>query len=97
MLAEKNPDWVAGAAPLCGVLGGTNLNLDLALDVAYAVKTLIYPELKLTGFASNDEAVKNWQGAFDAISAAGGDIDERRAQDPHGRRTGRCTDADKHL
>ncbi len=73
MLAEKNPDWVAGAAPLCGVLGGTNLNLDLALDVAYAVKALIYPDLKLTGFASNDEAVKNWQGAFDAISAAGGD------------------------
>ncbi len=25
------------------MLGGTNLNLDLALDVAYAVKTLIYP------------------------------------------------------
>jgi pimeloyl-ACP methyl ester carboxylesterase len=74
MLAEKNPDWVAGAAPLCGVLGGTNLNLDLALDVAYAVKALIYPELKLTGFASNDEAVKNWQGAFDAISAAGADV-----------------------
>ena len=51
MLAEKHPDWVAGAAPLCGVLGGTNLNLDLALDVAYAVKTLIDPEPKLTGYA----------------------------------------------
>jgi pimeloyl-ACP methyl ester carboxylesterase len=73
MLAEKHPEWVAGAAPLCGVLGGTNLNLDLALDVAYAVKTLIYPDLKLTDFASNDEAVENWQGAFEAISAAGGD------------------------
>jgi pimeloyl-ACP methyl ester carboxylesterase len=73
MLAEQHPEWVAGAAPLCGVLGGTNLNLDLALDVAYAVKTLIYPELKLTDFASNDEAVENWQGAFEAISAAGGD------------------------
>jgi pimeloyl-ACP methyl ester carboxylesterase len=73
-LAEKHPNWVTGAAPLCGVLGGTNLNLDLALDAAYAVKTLIYPQLKLTGFASNDEAVKNWQGAFKAISAAGGDV-----------------------
>jgi pimeloyl-ACP methyl ester carboxylesterase len=73
-LAEKHPEWVAGAAPLCGVLGGTNLNLDLALDAAYAVKTLIYPQLKLTGFASNDEAVQNWQGAFDAISKAGGDV-----------------------
>jgi hypothetical protein len=65
---------VSGVAPLCGVLGGTNLNLDLALDVAYAVKTLIDPELKLTGFASNDEAVANWQGAFKAITAAGADV-----------------------
>jgi pimeloyl-ACP methyl ester carboxylesterase len=73
-LAEKHPEWVSGVAPLCGVLAGTNLNLDLALDVAYAVKTLIYPDLKLTGFASNDEAVANWEGAFKAITAAGGDL-----------------------
>lgn len=72
-LAEKHPEWVSGVAPLCGVLGGTNLNLDLALDVAYAVQTLIYPDLKLTGFASNDEANANWQGAFEAITKAGGD------------------------
>jgi pimeloyl-ACP methyl ester carboxylesterase len=72
-LAEKHPDWVSGAAPLCGVLGGSNLNLDLALDVAYAVKTLIYPELKLTGFTSHDEAVENWEAARDAITEAGGD------------------------
>jgi pimeloyl-ACP methyl ester carboxylesterase len=74
-LAEKHPEWVSGVAPLCGVLGGGNLNLDLALDVAYAVKTLLYPELKLTGFASHDEAVQNWQGAYDAITAAGGDLE----------------------
>ncbi|MGZ4615625.1 MAG: alpha/beta hydrolase family protein [Actinomycetes bacterium] len=73
-LAEKHPEWISGVAPLCGVLAGTNLNLDLALDVAYAVKTLIYPQLKLTGFASHDEAVANWQGAYDAITKAGGDI-----------------------
>ena len=73
-LAEKHPEWVSGAAPLCGVLGGGNLNLDLALDVAYAVKTLIYPDLKLTGFASHDEAVANWQGAYDAITKAGADL-----------------------
>ena len=73
-LAEKHPEWVSGAAPLCGVLGGTNLNLDIALDVAYAVKTLIDPELKLTGFASNDEANANWEGAYKAITAAGADV-----------------------
>ena len=74
-LAEKHPEWVSGAAPLCGVLAGSNLNLDLALDVAYAVKTLIYPDLKLTGFASHDEAVQNWQGAYEAITKAGGDTE----------------------
>ncbi|MEO7981560.1 MAG: hypothetical protein ABI807_11825 [Sporichthyaceae bacterium] len=73
-VAEKHPEWVSGVAPLCGVLGGGNLNLDLALDVAYAVKTLIYPDLKLTGFTSHDEAVQNWQGAYDAITKAGGDL-----------------------
>jgi hypothetical protein len=73
-VAEKHPEWVSGSAPLCGVLGGTNLNLDLALDVAYAVKTLIYPDLKLTGFASYDEAVANWEGARKAIVAAGSDL-----------------------
>jgi hypothetical protein len=73
-LAEKHPDWVAGSAPMCGVLGGTNLNLDLALDEAYAVKTLIYPQLKLTGFASHDEAVQNWTAAYKALVKAGGDV-----------------------
>ena len=74
MLAERHPDWVSGAAPLCGVLAGPVMNLDLALDVAYSVKTLIYPELKLTGFASWDEAVQNWEGAYDAVVAAGEDV-----------------------
>jgi hypothetical protein len=68
-LAEKRHPWVSGVAPLCGVLGGTNLNLDLALDVAYAVKTLIYPQLKLTGFASVDEANANWDAASQAVVA----------------------------
>jgi hypothetical protein len=65
---------VSGAAPLCGVLAGPALNLDLALDVAYSVKTLLYPELKLTGFASWDEAVRNWEGAYSAVVAAGSDV-----------------------
>jgi len=74
VLAERNPDWVSGAAPLCGVVAGPVLNLDLALDVAYSVKTLLYPDLKLTGFASWDEAVRNWEGAYSAVLAAGSDI-----------------------
>jgi hypothetical protein len=66
-LAEKNLDWVSGVAPLCGVLGGTNLNLDLALDVAYAVKQLVYPQFKISGYSSVDEAVAQWEGASKAL------------------------------
>jgi pimeloyl-ACP methyl ester carboxylesterase len=73
VLSEKHPEWVDGAVPLCGVLAGPNKNLDLALDVAYAIKALIYPQLKLTGYSSFDEAVANWEGAAKAIVAAGND------------------------
>jgi pimeloyl-ACP methyl ester carboxylesterase len=74
-LAEKHPDWVDGVIPMCGVLAGTNMNLDLALDVTYAIKHLgIYPDLKLTGYASFEEAVQNFQGAYDAILAATRDL-----------------------
>jgi hypothetical protein len=74
MVAEKHPEWVDGSAPFCGAVAGTNLNLDLALDVAYAVKTLIDPSLKLTGYASNDEANKAWQHAYDEMVAAAPDV-----------------------
>jgi pimeloyl-ACP methyl ester carboxylesterase len=70
MLAEKHPDWVAGAAPVCGVLGGTNLNFDLAMDLAYGVKTLLDPGLKTHGYASFDEAVANFRRADRAVLAA---------------------------
>jgi pimeloyl-ACP methyl ester carboxylesterase len=68
-LAESHPSWVSGVAPLCGVLGGTNLNLDLALDVAFMVKTLIYPKLTLTGFTSSTQAVAEWRAASQAVYA----------------------------
>jgi len=74
LLAEKHPDWVSGAAPLCGVLGGSNRNFDLALDLAFAIKTLVYPRLKLTGYASYEEAVANFRGAYDAVLAATRDL-----------------------
>lgn len=69
-LAEKGLPWVSGAAPLCGVLGGTNENLDVALDVAYAVKTLLVPGLQLTGYASHQAAVAQWRMGQQAIVAA---------------------------
>jgi pimeloyl-ACP methyl ester carboxylesterase len=74
VIAEQNPQWVDGAAPMCGVLAGPNLNLDLALDVAYMVKALIDPSLKLTGYTSSDEAVANWTHAEHAIEKAAADV-----------------------
>ena len=69
-LAERHPGLVDGVAPLCGVLGGTDLNLDLALDAAVAVKTFFAPTLKLTGYTSLREAQTNLALATTAISTA---------------------------
>ncbi|HEX2903783.1 MAG TPA: hypothetical protein VHO01_10055 [Jatrophihabitans sp.] len=73
IIAEQNPQWVDGAAPMCGALAGPNYNFDAALDVAVAVKALIYPQLKLTGYASADEAAVNWKAAAAAIEKAAAD------------------------
>jgi pimeloyl-ACP methyl ester carboxylesterase len=73
-LAEKHPEWVSGAAPMCGVLGGLNLNLDLGLDLTYAVKTLLYPQMKLTGYTSHDDAVKTFNEAQKRVLAAAHDV-----------------------
>jgi hypothetical protein len=72
-LAEKE-NWITAAAPMCGVLGGSNLNLDLALDVAYAVKTLLDPSLKITGFTSLDDANATLKQAVADLLAATKDI-----------------------
>jgi pimeloyl-ACP methyl ester carboxylesterase len=70
MLAEKHPDWIAGAAPLCGVLGGANLNFDLAMDVAYGVKTLLAPGLETDDYASYEQAEASFEQARKAVLAA---------------------------
>lgn len=71
VLSERHPSWLSGTAPLCGVLAGVVPNMDLALDAAYAVKKLIYPKLKLTGYSSMAEAQQNLTGAQNAVIAAG--------------------------
>lgn len=72
-IAEKHPEWVDGAAPFCGALAGVVPNMNLALDVSYAVKTLIYPQLKLTGYSSYEDAVTNFTEAAKAVLAAAQD------------------------
>ncbi len=70
-LAEREP-WVTGAAPLCGVLAGANQTLDLALDGAFALKVLLDPALKLTGYSSFQEGVDAWTSAEKMVAGAAG-------------------------
>ncbi|MGI8760521.1 MAG: hypothetical protein ACR2LF_04315 [Jatrophihabitantaceae bacterium] len=74
ILAEENPSWVDGSAPMCGVLAGPNMNFDLALDVAFLIKALIDPSLKLTNYASADEANQNWVSAAALVKKAAADL-----------------------
>lgn len=69
-LAERHPEWVSGAAPMCGVLAGIVPNFDLSLDVAYAVRELFDPSLPLQGFSSYEQAVRSLETAAKAIQAA---------------------------
>src|SRR4051794_39769442 len=71
-LAEKHPEWIAGAAPMCGVIGGTNLNFDLALGVGDAVRTLLDPPYMVEGYSSYQDAVANFDGAYKAVLGASG-------------------------
>lgn len=69
LLAEQR-SWVSGTAPFCGLLAGTNLNQDLALDAAVGVRTLLYPSEQLTGYASPAAAKATYEGAAYRIRAA---------------------------
>jgi pimeloyl-ACP methyl ester carboxylesterase len=73
LIAEQNPSWVDGAAPMCGAVAGPNLNFDAALDVAFAVKALIDPNLKLTGYVSAADANANWARAAKLVIKAASD------------------------
>ena len=73
VVAEEHPDWVDGAAPLCGAVAGVVPNMNLGLDISYAVKTLVYPQMKLVGYASYQEAVENWTEAMKRLVAAASD------------------------
>lgn len=74
LLSEKHGDWVSGAAPECGAVAGTTENLDGALAIAYMVKTLIDPSLKITGYASPAEAIAAFHQAQARVTAAAQDV-----------------------
>lgn len=68
--AGEEYGWVNGSASLCGLLGGLNPNMDLALDTAVGVKALLAPKLQLTGFESADQARREYRRAMDAVEEA---------------------------
>jgi pimeloyl-ACP methyl ester carboxylesterase len=74
-LAERHPEWVDGAAPLCGVMAGLEPNIGLALDTAYGVQQLLYPGMQITDFASYQEALRNWEGASSRLIQGARDQD----------------------
>ncbi|HEX6886686.1 MAG TPA: hypothetical protein VF143_01160, partial [Candidatus Nanopelagicales bacterium] len=71
--AGQTEPWVNGSLGMCGLLGGLNPNMDLALDVGVAVKALLAPELQLTGFSSAADARKEYERAMAAITEAAAD------------------------
>lgn len=73
-IAERYPDWVDGAAPLCGVHAGVVANMDLAMDLAHGVRALIDPGFKTHDYASADEANEAWVQVARGIVTAAQDV-----------------------
>ncbi len=64
--AEAYPQWVDGAAPMCGAVGGVVPNMNLALDLQHGARALVDPEYELTGYESAEAAASG----FVAVSRA---------------------------
>ncbi len=73
-VAEQHPEWVDGAAPLCGVHAGLVPNMNLGLDLATGIQALIDPAFKTHGYSSIDEANAAWTSAAKALVDAAADV-----------------------
>lgn len=73
-LAER-ADWVDGAAPLCGVMAGIEPNIGVALDTAYGVQQLLYPEMEIAGYDNYGDALSSWEGAASRLIESARDQD----------------------
>lgn len=74
-LAEKHPEWVDGAAPLCGVVAGLVPNIGLALDAAYGVQQLLVPDLQVVDYADYADALSAWETAASLLIESARDQD----------------------
>ena len=66
------PEWVDGGTP-CAVLWRRRAQHEPGARLSYATKTLIYPEMKLTGYTSYEESVKTWEEAMKGVVAGAQD------------------------
>lgn len=73
VLAERHPEWVDGALPMCSLMAGATANLDLFLDAAFAVRALLLPSLRLTGYPSAAAATAAYHQAIAALTRAAAD------------------------
>ena len=71
----ETADWVDGAAPLCGVMAGLEPNIGLALDTAYGVQQLMFPEMEIAGYDSYEDALASWEGAASRLIESARDQD----------------------
>jgi hypothetical protein len=69
LLAER-ADWVNGAAPMCGVVGGPLPNFDNWLEAQVAAQALLGVKYPLTGRLSVDQANQEKLGVNAALNAA---------------------------
>ena len=74
-LADKHPEWVDGAAPLCGVMAGLVPNIGLALDAAYGVQQLLVPDMKVVDYVDYTEALTAWESAASTLIESAKDQD----------------------
>ena len=65
--AEQYP-WVTAAAPQCGVLAGTNMTMDLALDGAFGVQQLLLPNLQINGYADSQQAAAAFTQVYNLVT-----------------------------
>lgn len=79
LLAEQH-DWVSGALAMCAPLSGPVRSYNLALDVGYAVRQLLAPDLQLTGFTSLDQAKKELARGVKRVRGAAEGVREARAK-----------------
>lgn len=69
-LAERHPEHIAGALPLCGSLAGGLGMLNQALDATFVIRTLLAPDLQLVRFTSHEHEQANTAQARAALAAA---------------------------